>query len=141
VNRVVYYYVRLLSLLSDGYYEEAITAADNVVDVINQAIKQKRRLSTMCRENMYHIVKNEIHLPNGIIEQLENLYKLRCGFSAHPAHSKWWDFYEIYEADIELIMAAVKITIIKFLMYETNNRQIEKTPLYWSEWFLNNSLI
>ena len=138
VNKVIYYYVRSLSLLSDGYDEEAITAVDNAVDVIFQAIKQQKQLPTMDRKSMYPIVKNEIHLPNGTIEQLENLYQLRCNFSAHPAHSKWWDFYEIYESDIEVIMAAVKAAITKFLMYETNNRRIEKTPSCWSEWFRKN---
>lgn len=138
VNKVICYYVRSLSLLSDGYNEEAITAADNAVDVIFQAVKQQKQLPTMDRKNMYPTIKNEIHLPNGTVEQLEHLYQLRCSFSAHPAHSKWWDFYEIYEIDIEAIMDAVKAAIVKFLMHETNNRRIDKTPSCWSKWFLDN---
>ena len=138
INRVIYYYVRSLSLLSSGYDEEAITAADNAVDVIFQAIKQQKQLPTRDRKNMYSIVKNEIHLPNGAIEQLENLYQLRCSFSAHPALSKWWDFFEIYESDIEALMDAVKVAIIKFLLYEASNRKINKNPSCWSEWFIDN---
>ena len=119
VNRVLYYYIRSLSLLADGYDEEAITAADNTVDVIFQAIKQRKQIPNKARIDMYNIVQTEISLPSGTIEQLENLYQLRCGFSAHPAHSKWWDFSEIYESDIEAIMYSVKSTVIKFLMFES----------------------
>ena len=138
VNKVLHYYIRSLSLLSDGYVEEALTSADNAVDVIFQDIKQKKQLPTKARADMYTIVNTEISLPSGTIEQLENLYQLRCGFSAHPAHSKWWDFYEIYENDIESIMYSVKATIIKFLVYEKANRKIEKVPTCWSKWFVNN---
>jgi len=138
VNKILHYYIRSLSLQEDGYIEEAITAADNAVDVIFQAIKQRQQLPTMDRKNMYAIIKNEINLPNGIIEQLENLYQLRCGFSAHPAVSKWWDFHEIYESDMEKIIPSVKATIVKFLVYEKNNRQIDNTPSSWSQWFLDN---
>lgn len=49
VNRMLYYYIRSLSLLADGYDEEAITAADNTVDVIFQAIKQRKQISTKAR--------------------------------------------------------------------------------------------
>jgi len=138
VNRVLYYYIRSLSLLADGYDEEAITAADNTVDVIFQAIKQRKQIPTKARIDMYNIVQTEISLPSGTIEQLENLYQLRCGFSAHPAHSKWWDFSEIYESDIEAIMYSVKSTVIKFLMFERDNRKIEKVPSCWSDWFMDN---
>lgn len=138
VNKSLCYYARALALLADGYGEEAITAADNAVDVIFQAIKQRKHLPTMNRKNMYTVVNDEIYLPNGTIEQLENLYQLRCSFSAHPAHSKWWDFYEIYEKDIEATINAARAIIIKFLMYEKKNRKIEKTPSCWSEWFYKN---
>lgn len=72
---------------------------------------------------MYNIVQTEINLPVGTVEQLEILYQLRCGFSAHPAHSKWWDFSEIYESQIEEIMYFVKSTVIKFLIFEKKNRK------------------
>lgn len=138
VNRVMYYYIRSLSLLADGYDEEAITAADNAVDVIFQAIKQQNHIPTKARADMCNKVKTEINLPSGTVEQLENLYQLRCGFSAHPAHSKWWDFSEIYDSDIESIMYAVKSTVIKFLIFERANRKIEKAPSCWSDWFMDN---
>lgn len=139
VNKAMYYYIRTLSLPEYGYDEEAIINADNAIDTIFQAIKKDRNIPTKSREKMYSTVHEEMNLPKGVISQLDNLYKLRCSFSAHPAHSNWWDFSEIYEEEIEKIMDAVKTTIIKFLMYEANNRKIEKTPSSWSEWFLKNS--
>lgn len=138
VNKALWYYVRTLALIEEGYDEEAITAADNAIDVVFQAIKKNRRLSTMSREKMHSIISDEIQLSEDILKQLKNLYQLRCSFSAHPARSNWWDFSEIYEEEIELIMNAIKTTIIKFLTYESNNRKIEKTPSCWSEWFLDN---
>lgn len=138
VNRVLYYYIRSLSLLADRYDEEAITAADNAVDVICQAIKQQKQIPTKARTDMYNIIQTEINLSSGTVEQLKNLYQLRCGFSAHPAQSKWWDFSEIYENDIEAIMYSVKTTVIKFLIFERNNRKIEKVPSCWSDWFMDN---
>lgn len=138
VNRMLYYYICSLSLLADGYDEQAITAADNTVDVIFQAIKQRKQIPNKARIDMYNIVQTEISLPSGTIEQLENLYQLHCGFSAHPAHSRWWDFSEIHESGIEAIMYSVKSTVIKFLMFERDNRKIEKVPSCWSEWFMDN---
>ncbi len=85
----------------------------------------------------YENIKRRISLFKSALE-IENLYKLRCGFSAHPAHSKWWDFSEIYEGDIEEIMYSVKSTVIKFLMFERDNRKIEKVPFCWSDWFMDN---
>ncbi len=126
-------------MLTDGYDEEAITEADSIVDAIFQAIKQRKQIPIKARIDMYDIVQNEINLPSGTVEQLENLYQLRCGFSAYPAHSKWWDFSEIYEGDIEEIMYSVKSTVIKFLMFERDNRKIEKVPSCWSDWFMDNS--
>jgi len=138
VNKVVHYYIRSIFLLEDGYDEEALTAADNAIDIIFQVIKQQKKLPSKSREDMYTVVSTEIVLPHGTIKQLERLYILRCEFTAHPAHSKWWDFYEIYEDEITSIMYAVKETIIKYLIYEKNNRTIEKFPACWSKWFIDN---
>ena len=138
VNRVIHYYIRALSLLKDGYDEEAITAADNAIDIIIQAIKLNRHMPTKSRSDMYGIMREDINLPSGTLDQLENLYLIRCRFSAHPAQTKWWDFSEIYDCDIEKIMYAVKSTIVRFLQYEEKNRKIEKYPLCWSKWFVDN---
>ena len=138
VNRVIHYYIRALSLLKDGYDEEAITSADNSIDVIFQAVKHHLCLSTKSRSAMYDIVKIILNLPAGTEKQLKNLYQLCCAFSAHPAQTKWWDFGEIYEIDIHAIIYAVKSTIIKFLLFEEKNRKVVKEPSCWSEWFMDN---
>jgi hypothetical protein len=69
---------------------------------------------------------------------LERLYILRCRFAAHPSKSKWWDFYEIYEDDIEQLKLSVRKLLIKYLKYENKNRLIDAHPTLWSQWFIEN---
>lgn len=138
VNKIIYYYIQALSLFNDRYDEAAVTAADNVIDTICQAIKRKYSLSSEGRSDMYDIVNDKLKFPVGLDTQLKNLYKLRCSFASHPAQSKWWDFSELYEKDIKAMMYAVKVSIIKFLQFEKSNRKIEKEPLNWSKWFMDN---
>lgn len=138
VNRVIHYYIRALSLLEDGYDEEAITSADNSIDIVFQAVKHQQCLSTKSRSAMYDIVKTVLNLPARTEKQLMNLYQLRCAFSAHPAQTNWWDFSEIYEINIHAIIDAVKTAIIKFLLFEEKNRNVVKETSCWSEWFVDN---
>lgn len=138
VNKMLYYYFRMISLFNHGYDEEVLINADNVIDTICQAIKKYKEIPTMSRKNMLPILQEELKISKRTTIQLENLYLLRCGFSAHPAHSKWWDFSELYGEEIDGIMDEIKVVIIKFLMFESNHRKVEKSPVRWSEWFLNN---
>lgn len=135
VNKVIYYYCRMLSLKRLMFDEEALTNADNMVDTIYQAIKINLKLPTMRRLEMGSIVSKELCLSNTTIQNLDNLYQLRCGFCAHPAQSKWWDFSEIYEENIDIIYDEVKTILIKFCMYERSHCHIEPNPVKWSEWF------
>ena len=138
VNRCLYYYVRSLSLRFHDYTEEVITATDNAIDVVVQAVKQRKKLPTIKRDEMHRMIECELSLPNETYSKLDYLYKLRCEFSAHPAKLKWWDFSEIFEKDVKDIMETVKSVVVKFLIYESNNRNIEKAPIRWSEWFLKH---
>lgn len=136
VNKIIFYYIRCLELDSSRFTEESLTAADNMVDTIFQSIKIRKGLPTKERKEMTNFVYKEIELYDQTdIKNLERLYLLRCGFTAHPAKSKWWDFYEIYEDDIENIMLSVRKILILYLKYENMNRQIESHPTSWSNWF------
>lgn len=115
---------------------ESITSADNMVDTIIQAIKHRLKLPTLQRKDMIEIIETEISISKYDIQKLDSLYQLRCQFSAHPAQSKWWDFSEIYETDIDDLMDSVKTTLVKFCLFEYNNRIIQPNPEKWSEWFL-----
>lgn len=109
VNKIIFYYIRFLELDSSMFTEESITAADNMVDTIFQSIKIRKGLPTKERKEMCNYVYKEIELyDQDDINNLERLYLLRCGFTAHPAKSKWWDFYEMYEDDIEKIKFSIR---------------------------------
>ncbi len=118
------------------FVEEALTAADNMVDVIFQSIKRRLKKPTQSREEMSSYVYDEIRCYNSIMKyNLNRLYLLRCRFTAHPSKSKWWDFYEIYEVEIETIKDSIRKLLIAYLKYENENREIEAIPVLWSSWF------
>jgi hypothetical protein len=136
VNKVIFYFIRFLQLDSSMFTEESMTAADNMVDTIFQSIKIRKKLPTKERKEMCNYVYKEIGLYDQTdIFNLDRLYLLRCGFTAHPAKSKWWDFYEIYDNDIEKIKLSIRKILILYLKYENVNRQIEAHPISWSIWF------
>jgi len=136
VNKAVFYYVRFLRLYELDFTEEALTAADNMVDVIFQSIKKRLKKPTQNREEMSHYVYDEIKLYDSVARyNLDRLYLLRCRFTAHPSRSKWWDFYEIYEGEIEEIKISIRKLLIAYFKYENNNREVDATPMLWSSWF------
>lgn len=137
VNKSIYYYKRSLELLNSNFTEEALTACDNMVDVIFQSIKTRLHTATQAREEMCKYVYKEIGFYDETDKNnLERLYLLRCRFTAHPSKTKWWDFDEIYEDDIEQIRLSVRKLLIAYLKYENNKRQIEAYPILWSQWFI-----
>lgn len=139
VNKSIFYYIKSLELYNSEFTEEALTAADNMVDVIFQSIKSRINASTQERKEMYNYVYKEIGLYDETDKyNLERLYLLRCRFTAHPSKSKWWDFDEIYEDDIEQIRLSVRKLLIIYLKYENRNRLIDAHPASWSQWFMKN---
>lgn len=136
VNKAIFYYIRALELKKFEFTEESLTAADNMVDVIIQEMKKRLKIPTQDRKLMSEFVYKELRFFDQTDKyNLERVYLLRCRFTAHPSHSKWWDFYEIYENSIEEIMYSVRKFLISFLKYENINRQIESKPDLWSSWF------
>lgn len=139
VNRSIFYFVKFLDLNRLDFIEEAITAADNMVCVILQSIKKRKNKPTQERKEMCNYVYDEIGLYDETdMHNLDRLYLLRCRFTAHPSKSKWWDFYEVFEADIKQIENSVRKLLILFLKYENNNRLVEAHPTMWSKWFMEN---
>lgn len=139
VNKSIFYYIRFLELYNSNFTEEALTAVDNMVDVIFQSIKKRMKAPTQERKEMCNYVYKELRLYDETDKQnLERLYLLRCRFTAHPTKSKWWDFYEIYEDDIEQIRLSVRKLLIIYLKYENKNRLIDAYPTLWSQWFMEN---
>lgn len=136
VNKVVFYYIRFLELYEFDFTEEALTAADNMVDVLFQSLKKRLKKPTQSRKQMSAYVYDEIKFYDSVAKHyLDRLYLLRCRFTAHPSKSKWWDFYEIYEDEIEEIKISIRKLLVSYLKYENNNREVDATPILWSSWF------
>jgi hypothetical protein len=136
VNKVIFYYVKFLELYELDFIEEALTAADNMVDVIFQSIKKRLKKPTQSRREMSSYVYDEIRCYCSTTKHsLDRLYLLRCRFTAHPSKSKWWDFHEIYDIEIEKIKDSIRKLLIAYLKYENENREVESAPVLWSSWF------
>lgn len=112
---------------------------DNTIDTITQFIKARLKIPTIPRKDIISVVSNEIGLNIYSQIALEKLYLLRCRFASHPSQSKWWDFGEIYDEDLNIIFDSVKTVLIKMLIYESNNRKISANPSKWSDWFYENA--
>lgn len=139
VNRANYYFIRANELYRSDFYEDAITNLDNTIDIIVQFVKYTKKLPTMQRSEMVKVLSEEFNVNLNKLTKLEKLYLLRCRFSSHPAQSKWWDFSEIYDDEVEEIFETVKFTLIKFYEYERTNRVVNPNPQSWSEWFYNHA--
>ncbi|HYE08857.1 MAG TPA: hypothetical protein VEF53_01610 [Patescibacteria group bacterium] len=139
VNKALYYYVKAITLYDNNFSEEAVTNLDNSIDVMTQFVKERLRLPTLARKDILSIVDTQLGLGKNTLDSLEKLYLLRCRFSSHPAFSKWWDFGEIYEDNIESFFHTVRYSLVKMFEYETNNRTISPNPEKWSDWFKLNA--
>lgn len=139
INRIVYYYIEAKRLKNEGFWRSAITDLQSVVDAVVDYMRKRKKVSgeTNWRDTLkYHL---RVEIKN--VEQLENLYELRNNFTAHPAHSKWWDFSEIFDDEIENCFDVVEDLLLLVFNYENANRIIEKEPLRWSKWYEDNTHI
>lgn len=138
VNKVNFYFIKSKELYANYFEEEAITSLDNLIHTIIDYIKYHKRLPTMGRSEGIENLCNVLSMNSKVKQDLKDLYKIRCRFTAHPAIAKWWDFFDIYEESIDRIFMSVQKTIIKFYHYERKNRIIDDNPKKWSDWFLEN---
>src|SRR5699024_12559277 len=107
-----------------------------MIDIIFQSIKKRLKKPTQSRKEMSSYVYDEIKLYDSITKyNLDRLYLLRCRFTAHPSKSKWWDFNEIYEDEIETIKYSIRKLLITYLKYENNNKEIKKNTLLCTSCF------
>ena len=136
VNRAMFYFLRSMELSDKDFLEESLTALDNTVHVILQFFK----IHNWEREKAFQKVLKIFKIGDSdVFENLKKLYELRCGFTAHPAQAKWWDFGEIYFDTIEDIRFSVRKLLISFLKFENLNRTVEAEPEFWSQWFCKNA--
>ncbi|MBM4048130.1 MAG: hypothetical protein FJ279_23760 [Planctomycetes bacterium] len=138
IHRAIYQFWKATALCKGEFWEEAIGAFDSVNEVADQFVKDLLRLSEDPRDKGDRLQE---HL--GISKEdgnaVKRLYLLRCDFSAHPARSKWWDFQEIYDDDIDALREVAKRVLWHLSQAEKAHRKVEPYPRAWSDWFLRNS--
>jgi hypothetical protein len=136
VHRAVFQFWRSCALASGGFWEDAISALDGVTAVAAEAAHSWRRLPGQPSRATTGAV---FGLSTGDQAQLEALYQLRCTFGAHPAPSKWWDFAEIYESDLEIFWSVSRRLIRGLCLEELAVRRVEPNPDSWSAWFVEHA--
>ncbi|MEE4562774.1 MULTISPECIES: hypothetical protein [Paenibacillus] len=139
VHRIFFNYINACKLYDGQFDEEAITSLDKTVDVIQQYARE--RMSIKGTNNQRELTLSAFEMTESEKVLLTRLYDIRNYFGGHPSMSKWWDFSEIFEGDIESFFEVVKRLIYKTVLHENNNRVVEKNPPSWSEWFEEHSMM
>jgi hypothetical protein len=135
IHRAVFQFWRSVALEKHDFLEEAITALDGLVAVAAEASQRWCGAKTSNRREVAHAVG--LSKDDGAL--LEFLYRLRCGFGAHPAPTKWWDFAEIYEVEFEQLFDVGRRLLWQLASLERRNRRVEPAPSVWSTWFVENA--
>jgi hypothetical protein len=137
IHRAIYQYWRATALYNSDFYEESITALDGLTSVAAQFAKERLGFSGNPRKSLGAI----FNLSPSNEKNLIKLYDLRCNFGAHPSNSKWWDFSEIYDKEIDDFRDTSKKLVFALCQAESNNRIVEPYPDSWSHWFSDNALM
>lgn len=139
IHRVFFNYLNACKLYAGQFDEEAITSLDKTVDVIQQYARE--RMSVNGTNNQRELTLDALEMTEWEKILLTRLYDIRNLFGGHPSMSKWWDFSEIFEGDIESLFEVVKRLIYKTVMHENINRVVEKNPSSWSKWFEEHAMM
>jgi len=135
IQRAVFQYWRGTALLSSNFVEEAITALDGLTSIAALFLQERMSITKQARTQL----EKKLKLNQKDAENLKLLYQLRCDFGAHPNRSKWWDFSEIYENDIEELRQTSKTLLWKLCEVEQSHRTVDPFPKIWSGWFRQNA--
>lgn len=132
IHRAVFKYWRAVGLRDANFWEESITALDSVTSVAAQYIGQRLRVAGNARQALASV----FGMSQSDARLLDELYKLRCDYGAHPGHTLWWDFSEVFERDIDAIWLASRRLLWRLCQSEQQHRRIDPAPDCWSDWFL-----
>lgn len=132
VQRAIYFYIRFIELRNDGYFDEAITALDKVVEVFYQ-LTLDRKLQAKRDEFI------KLHFKEDKLQEWANkIYEVRSFLGGHPSPSKWWDSEEIYGDWLDESAINLKVILRNMFSFEQKHRKVERYPTKWSNWFYEN---
>lgn len=91
VHNACYHYIRMRNLLKHEFIEDAFVNMDCI--------------ASLARMRCLEVNKGILNLTllgfnKKQIKMMETLHELRSKFAAHPSQSKWWDFYELFENEL-----------------------------------------
>ncbi len=136
VHRMVFQYLRALKLKADGYDEEFITALDGAVSVALQFARDV--LGEAAAFDRNDLARKFLHPSDATALAL--LYDLRCYFGAHPSQGKWWDFGEMYEEELDVLLDVAE-RLVRGVALTDHHSGVDPRPASWSGWFKTNCLL
>ncbi len=138
VHRALFLYIRAVNLLDQGFEEQAMTCLDCITAVASEFVRDVLgERDDQQRERTYRA----LHLTPDQAEMLRHLYAVRCYFGGHPSPTKWWDFRELYEQEIEQYATVSQLVIRKLCELERRHRRVDPRPTSWHAWFLKHSVM
>jgi hypothetical protein len=135
IQRAVFQYWRARSLWQADFGEDAINALDGLSSVASEALNSWVGSGQLTRQQLGALLQ----LNQSDTSALVGLYELRCAFGAHPAASKWWDFNELYESQVELHFDTAVRLLGALSDVEIEHRSVDPGPERWSQWFEDNA--
>lgn len=135
IQRAIYQYWKATALFKAHFWEEGLTALDGTASVAAQFVQDRLGAGSNPRLSLASFLK----LSPRDSKQLVRLYELRCDFGAHPSRSKWWDFAELYDEDLDALKVSAKRMLWRLCEMESKNRVVESQPKSWSDWFTKNA--
>ena len=136
IHRALFQFWRSCALANADFWEDAVSALDGVTAVAAEALQDWRSLSALPNRQGTGAA---FGLSAEDQFQLEALYRLRCAFGAHPAPSKWWDFGEMYNSDLDVFWSVSRRLIRGLCLQETAVRRVDPEPGRWSHWFVRHA--
>lgn len=137
IHRIIYQFWKGSKLYDQGDFEDSVTSFASSIAVISEYCQNRLNQKSGSRLEKIEV----LDIKTDSIDYLRDLEKLRNRFSAHPSHTKWWDFAELFGDQLRLIINVIKDIIEKLCEHESKNRVIENDPQKWSSWLRNNSMV
>jgi hypothetical protein len=137
IHRMVYNYWKGTKLYEQNDFEDSVTSFCSCISVVSEYCQ--KRLNEKGGNRIDKIEALDVH-PE-FREYFEDLEELRNHFGAHPSHTKWWDFSELFEEELPIIISFLKDIVKAVCLHESKNRVINKVPEKWSNWLRENGLI
>ncbi|MEP2446614.1 MAG: hypothetical protein ABJI69_05265 [Balneola sp.] len=137
IHRIIYQFWKGTKLYSNNDIEDSVTSFTSCISVVSEYCQN--RLKQTAGDRLEKI--KALNIKSDSINYLEDLEILRNRFSAHPSHTKWWDFNELFGEQLHQIVVVIKEIIEVVCEHESNNKLIERNPEKWSSWLENNSML